>query len=333
MTALSDHTADRTDAAFVVVALYKFTPLPDFASRRQALLDICRKTDVSGTLLLAPEGINGTIAGSRRGIEATVAHIREIPGCADLELKESSARENPFFRMKVRLKDEIVTMGVPGIDPSESAGTYVEPEAWNELISDPDVIVIDTRNAYEVGIGTFKGAIDPETATFREFPEWFKGQDNLSPEALNGKKVAMFCTGGIRCEKATAFVRQQGIEEVFHLKGGILKYLERVPAEESLWEGECFVFDQRVSIKHGLELGSYDICHACRMPLDEQQKASEFYVPGVSCPLCHNAIDAQRRKRFEERQRQMELAKQRGETHIGSARRTPAAVDSRETDG
>ena len=331
MTALSHNAAEKNEPEVVVAALYKFTALPDFASRRQALLDICHRADVSGTLLLAPEGINGTIAGNRRGVDATVAHVRSIPGCADLELKESFARENPFFRMKVRLKEEIVTMGVPGIDPSVSAGTYVEPEAWNELIADPDVILIDTRNAYEVGIGTFKGAIDPETATFREFPGWFKDQENLTPEALRGKKIAMFCTGGIRCEKATAFVRQQGIDEVFHLKGGILRYLERVPAEESLWEGECFVFDQRVSIKHGLELGSYDICNACRMPLDEQQTASELYVPGVSCPLCHDEIDAERRKRFVERQRQMELAKQRGEIHIGSVRKIPAASAS-ETD-
>ena len=332
MTALSYGAEDGTAPGFVVAALYKFTPMPDFAARRQPLLEICRETGVSGTLLLASEGINGTIAGSRSGIDATIEHIRRIPGCADLELKESSARENPFFRMKVRLKDEIVTMGVPGLDPNQHAGTYVEPEAWNELIADPDVVLIDTRNAYEVGIGTFKGAIDPETATFREFPDWFRDQENLSPEALRGKKVAMFCTGGIRCEKATAFVRQQGIDEVFHLKGGILKYLERVPAEESLWEGECFVFDQRVSITHGLELGSYDICHACRMPLDGQDRASAFYVPGVSCPKCHDTIDRARRQRFEERQRQMDLAKQRGEIHIGSTGKRPRAAVG-ETDG
>tara|TARA_R110002012_G_scaffold162367_3_gene324614 strand:- start:2440 stop:3438 length:999 start_codon:yes stop_codon:yes gene_type:complete len=324
LTDASHIAAPVDDVPFVVAALYKFTSLPDFEARQPALLEACRMADVYGTLLLASEGINGTIAGSRSGIDAVLAHIQGIPGCQDMELKESFAYVNPFFRMKVRLKKEIVTMGVPDIDPTESVGTYVEPDAWNELISDPDVILIDTRNAYEVGIGTFKGAIDPDTTSFREFPGWFRGQENLSPEAVRGKKVAMFCTGGIRCEKATAFVKQQGIEDVFHLKGGILKYLETVPLEESLWEGECFVFDQRVSVKHSLEPGSYDMCFACRMPIDEQDKASSLYVPGISCPSCHGTSDARQKRRFEERERQMELAKQRGERHIGSASKAPS---------
>jgi UPF0176 protein len=313
------HSDETNEARFVVAALYKFVSLPDFEAHREALSACCHEADVSGTLLLAPEGINGTIAGSRRGVDTVLAYIRAMPGCDDLELKESFAVENPFYRMKVRLKKEIVTMGVRDIDPAESAGTYVEPEAWNDLISDPDVILIDTRNAYEVGIGSFEGAIDPGTASFREFPQWFKDREELAPEALRGKKIAMFCTGGIRCEKATAFVRQQGIEDVFHLKGGILKYLETVPEDASLWRGECFVFDQRVSIKHGLELGSYDICHACRLPINADHKASPLYVPGVSCPMCHDTGDAKRKRRFEERQRQVELAEQRGETHIGQA--------------
>lgn len=327
LTAPALDSEKKDEARFVVAALYKFVSLPDFETRREALAMCCWEADVSGTLLLAPEGINGTIAGSRQGVDTVLAHIRAIPGCDDLELKESFAVEDPFYRMKVRLKKEIVTMGVPGIDPAESAGTYVEPEAWNDLISDPDVIVIDTRNAYEVGIGSFEGAIDPHTASFREFPDWFRHREDLTPEALRGKKVAMFCTGGIRCEKATAFVRQQGIEDVFHLKGGILKYLETVPEEASLWRGECFVFDQRVSIKHGLELGSYDICHACRLPIDASHKASPLFVPGVSCPMCHDSGDADRKRRLEERQRQVELAEQRGETHIGRTMKPLGAAD------
>lgn len=299
----------------VVAALYKFSLLPDYEALREPLLKACLDAGIKGSLLLAREGINGTVAGSQNGIDALQAAIREILGIEELEYKESFAATNPFYRMKVRLKKEIVTMGVDGIDPNDTVGTYVEPEDWNALISDPDTILIDTRNDYEVGIGTFEGAIDPHTATFREFPDWFKAL----PEAdLEGKKVAMFCTGGIRCEKATAFVRQQGIDDVYHLKGGILKYLETVPEETSLWKGECFVFDQRVSVKHGLELGSYDLCHACRSPLSDADKNADSYVPGVSCPKCHNKTDAKRKTlRFQERQRQMELAEKSGKAHIG----------------
>ncbi len=301
----------------VVAALYKFVTQPDFADRRQPLLDACVNADVKGTLLLASEGINGTIAGSRKGIDAVLAHIRSLPGCADLEHKESHAEGNPFLRMKVRLKKEIVTMGVPGTDPLAIVGTYVAPEDWNELISAPDVITIDTRNDYEVKIGTFEGAIDPKTTTFREFPAWFR---EFRKEHAN-TRVAMYCTGGIRCEKSTAFLKNEGIDEVYHLQGGILKYLETIPKEESLWRGECFVFDQRVSVGHGLELGSYDQCHACRMPISDEDKASEYYEVGVSCPHCHDSHSKEQMHRFTERQKQMELAEQRGQAHLGESQK------------
>jgi UPF0176 protein len=313
LTATVPPVTSAENAPFVVAALYQFTALADFKNLKEPLLEACLTAGVYGTLLLAQEGINGTIAGTRDGIDAALDHIRQIPGCSALEHKESFALENPFYRMKVRLKKEIVTMGVPDIDPNEIVGTYVDPHDWNALISDPDVILIDTRNEYEVSIGTFKGAIDPKTTTFREFPDWFKSQEGLHPK----QKVAMFCTGGIRCEKASAFVKQQCIEDVFHLKGGILKYLETVPKDDSLWDGECFVFDQRVSVKHDLELGSYDMCRACRMPIDDDDKNSAKYVPGVSCPRCYDATDEKQKQRYQARQRQVELAAGRGETHIG----------------
>ncbi|MHA1597332.1 MAG: oxygen-dependent tRNA uridine(34) hydroxylase TrhO [Alphaproteobacteria bacterium] len=300
----------------VVAALYTFAALPDFRDRQAPLLAVCREAGVYGTLLLAHEGINGTIAGPRHGIDAAVAHIRQIPGCGDLQYKESFAETRPFYRMKVRLKKEIVTMGEPDVDPHKMVGTYVDPGDWNALISDPDVIVIDTRNDYEFAIGSFQGAIDPDIATFREFPDWFR--KTIMPEAAKGKKVAMFCTGGIRCEKSTAFAKQLGVEAVYHLKGGILKYLETVPEEDSLWDGECFVFDQRVSIKHGLALGSYDTCHACRRPIDSGDKASAQYEAGVSCPHCHDIYDAKQKQRFRDRQHQVDLADKRGETHFGA---------------
>ncbi len=303
---------------YLVAALYKFTPLPDFETFQSPLLEACNNAHLTGTLLLASEGINGTIAGSRQGLDDVLAHIRRIPGCADIEHKESFARVNPFHRMRVRLKKEIVTMGIPNTDPNVSVGKYIAPEDWNELISDTDVILIDTRNDYEVGIGTFKDAIDPKTTTFREFPEWFRANKEPLGMSAGKTKVAMFCTGGIRCEKATAFVKNEGIDEVYHLKGGILKYLETVPSQESLWEGECFVFDERVSVGHGLALGPYDLCHACRHPIDDQDKASPHFTPGVSCPKCYNEKSDEQRKRFQERQRQMELANKRGERHIGA---------------
>ena len=310
-----------SDSKFVVAALYRFAALPDYKVYQAPLLDVCLSAGVMGTILLAPEGINGTIAGSRDGIDAVLDHIRSLPGCADLDHKESYAQEPPFLRMKVRLKREIVAMGVPEIDPNEVVGTYVDPSDWNDLISDPDTIVIDTRNDYEVSIGTFEKAINPETESFREFPKWVKENERLTPES----KVAMFCTGGIRCEKATAFLKQQGIQDVYHLKGGILKYLETIPEEESLWHGECFVFDQRVSVLHGLEQGRYDMCHACRHPIDETEKRSEKYVPGVSCPKCYDAKSADQRRRYEERQKQMQLAKKSGIKHLGQAQNVGAS--------
>ncbi len=305
-----------------VAALYCFTPFADHAALRAPLLARCEEVGVKGTLLIAHEGINGTIAGSDNAIAAVIGHIHALPGCAGLEVKYSRSPAMPFLRMKVRLKREIVTMGQPGIDPLKSVGTYVAPEDWNALIADPDTIVIDTRNDYEVAIGQFKGAIDPQTPTFRDFPAWFRAERErlLGGETGEGKppRVAMYCTGGIRCEKSTAFLKSEGIEEVFHLKGGILKYLETVPPQESLWEGECFVFDQRVSVGHGLAPGSYGLCHACRRPLSEADMASPLFEEGISCPACHEERSDDQRARYAERQRQTELAEQRGDVHIGA---------------
>ncbi|GAA4041181.1 rhodanese-related sulfurtransferase [Erythrobacter jejuensis] len=292
-----------------VAALYQFTSFADPAALREPLLALCEEVGTCGTLLLAREGINGTIAGSDNAVSAVLAHIRTLPGCADLEVKYSHADTMPFARMKVRLKREIVTMGQPDVDPRASVGRYVDPHDWNDLILDPDTIVIDTRNDYEVMTGQFKGAVDPATESFRDFPAWFRSHRE---ELLEGKKkVAMYCTGGIRCEKSTSFLRQEGIEDVFHLKGGILKYLETVPEDESLWEGECFVFDERVTVKHGLEQGEYSLCRACRRPITDEEMASPDYVEGVSCPYCIGEKTEEQRARYAERQRQRELAKQR----------------------
>lgn len=301
----------------VVAALYKFASLPDYKLMQQPLLDVCNSHGLKGTLLLAQEGINGTVAGSRKGIDSLLQHLRADTRLADIEHKESYADEMPFYRMKVRLKKEIVTLGVPGIDPNKKVGTYVPPEAWNQLISDPDVVLVDTRNSYEYEIGTFKGALDPHTETFREFPEFVS--KHLDPS--KHKKVAMFCTGGIRCEKASSFMLEQGFEEVYHLQGGILKYLEKVPAEESLWQGECFVFDQRVAVKQGLELGEHVLCHSCRHPVSPDETQSPEYEEGVSCPHCFASLSEEKRRSAAERQRQVELAMQRGDTHIGKSQK------------
>ena len=297
----------------LVAALYRFAVFNDPAELQGPLSSIASHHGVKGTLLLAREGINGTIAGTREGIDAVLAHIRKLPGCADIEHKESWAREMPFNRLKVRLKREIVSMGVEDIDPNQIVGTYVEPLDWNELISDPDTVIIDTRNDYEVSIGTFDGAIDPNTKSFREFPGWLNARHN----ELAGKKVAMFCTGGIRCEKATAFAKQAGVDEVYHLRGGILKYLELVPPQDSKWRGDCFVFDERVSVGHGLEPGDHQLCRACRMPLTREDLASEMYEEGVSCAHCHHDRSDEDRARFRQRQHQIMLAKARGEKHLG----------------
>ena len=297
----------------VVCALYKFVTLDDYTLIQPPLLALMLKHDVKGTLLLAQEGVNGTIAGSRSGINAILNYLQSDPRLAALSYKESYTDQPPFLRSRVKLKKEIVTMGVEGIDPKQVVGTYVKPTDWNDLISDPNVLLVDTRNDYEVQVGTFKNALNPKTDSFREFPGYVKQQ--LDPEKHN--KVAMFCTGGIRCEKSTAFLKEQGFDEVYHLEGGILKYLEEVPAEESLWEGECFVFDERVTVNHQLQRGEYDQCNACRMPITEQDKLSEQYQHGVSCPHCFDKTSAQQKARFAEREKQMQLAQQRGEVHIG----------------
>ena len=287
---------------FTVAALYHFTRFPDPAALQAPLQEACDRAGIKGTLLLAGEGINGTIAGSRAGIDAALAHIRALPGCAGLEWKESPAAEMPFARMKVRLKREIVTMGRPDVDPTASVGHYIEAADWNALISAPDVAVIDTRNDYEVEIGTFEGAVDPGTKSFRDFPDWWRE----NAHRFHNKRIAMFCTGGIRCEKSTNFLLGEGIPEVYHLKGGILKYLEDVPAEDSKWQGECFVFDKRVSLGHGLVQGDYDLCHACRRPLSAADKQRPEFEIGVCCHRCADEYSEADRARFRERQRQVE---------------------------
>ena len=299
---------------FTVAALYHFTRVADPAQWQEPILELCQAEGIRGTLLIASEGLNGTVAGSRNGIDKLLAHLRALPGCAALEHKESSASEMPFNRMRVRLKKEIVTMGQPNVDPTASVGHYVGTDEWNELIAAPDVVVIDTRNDYEVGIGTFEGAVDPETKTFRDFPAWWQS----NKDRFHNKRVAMFCTGGIRCEKSTNYLIGQGVEDVFHLKGGILKYLEEVPEEDSKWQGECFVFDQRVSVGHGLVEGSYDQCYACRRPITEADKSRPEYEKGVACHQCIDEYTASDRTRFQERQKQIKLAAKRGEKHIGT---------------
>ncbi len=300
---------------YVIAALYQFTRFDDPTALRGPLLDLCVARGVRGTLLLAHEGINGTIAGTRDAIDALLAHIRTLPGCAALDWKESTARNAPFNRMKVRLKREIVTLGQPDVDPRAAVGHYVEPAEWNELISAPDVVVIDARNDYEVAIGTFQGAVDPGTRSFRDFPAWW--EENRA--RFHNKRIAMFCTGGIRCEKSTNYLLGLGESEVFHLKGGILKYLEEVPADESLWRGECFVFDGRVSVGHGLREGPHELCHACRQPILPADKARPEYERGVSCHLCVEQTTDEQKARFRERQKQVDLAAARGKRHIGMA--------------
>ncbi|SDU16397.1 oxygen-dependent tRNA uridine(34) hydroxylase TrhO [Halopseudomonas salegens] len=298
-------------ATIEVVALYKFVTLEDYQALREPLLTQMLDNGVKGTLLLAQEGINGTIAGEPAGMARVLDWLRSDARLTDLGYKVSVCDEMPFYRTKVKLKKEIVTLGVPGVNPNERVGTYVEAKDWNDLISDPEVLLIDTRNDYEVSIGTFEQAVDPKTKSFREFPEYI--QQHFDP--AKHKKVAMFCTGGIRCEKASSYMLQQGFDEVYHLKGGILKYLEEVPAEQTKWQGECFVFDNRVTVGHDLAPGEYDQCHACRHPISAADKASEQYEEGVSCPHCYDSLPEKTRKRAEERQRQIRLARQRNQPH------------------
>ncbi len=297
----------------VVCALYHFFRFPDYAEWQAPLLSIMKTNKVKGSLLIASEGINGTVAGPREGIDTLLDYLRADERMADLGSKESFSDDYPFLRTKVKLKKEIVTMGVEGIDPNKSVGTYLNAKEWNEVISDPDTLLIDARNDYEYEVGTFKGAVDPNTKSFREFPAYLdeKLGDNKQ------QKVAMFCTGGIRCEKATAYLREKGFDEVYHLKGGILQYLEDTSRDESLWEGECFVFDERVTVDQDLQPGDYDQCHACRRPISDDDKASDKYVLGVSCPHCYDETSDTQKRRFAERQKQIELAKQRGIQHRG----------------
>jgi len=298
---------------FTVAALYHFTNLLDYKNLKSPLSDMCELLEIKGTILLASEGINGTVAGTDIAIIQLIEYLRKDKRLKNLEYKLSKSREMPFYRMKVRLKKEIVTMGVAGVDPNRVVGTYVEPKNWNNLINDPDVILIDTRNDYEVEIGSFKGAINPDTSNFREFPAWV--QDNR--EKLENKKIAMFCTGGIRCEKASSYMKENGFNDVYHLKGGILKYLETQPQKGSLWKGDCFVFDQRVAVKHALKESDYDQCFACRYPITIEDKNSPKYTKGISCPKCHDSLTKEKQESFAERQKQINLSKLRGETHIG----------------
>jgi UPF0176 protein len=292
---------------YTIAALYHFTRFDDPAALKPALLDHCVAQAVKGTLLLAPEGINGTISGPRAGIDAVLSYLRTLPGCADLEWKEATSETPPFPKMKVRIKREIVTMGQPDVDPASKVGNYVTPADWNALINSPDVAVIDTRNDYEVAIGTFDGAVDPKTKSFGEFPAWWEANKHR----FHNKKVAMFCTGGIRCEKSTNYLLGQGVEDVYHLKGGILKYLEEVPQEDSTWQGDCFVFDARVSVGHGLTEGPHILCHGCRQPILPQDMHRPEYEQGVSCHKCHAKTTDWDKDRFRERQKQIKLTEAR----------------------
>lgn len=302
---------------FVVCALYKFVALEDYKAIRQPLLEAMESNGIKGTLLLASEGINGTVSGTQEGIDALLAWLNSDDRFNPISFKLSYHDNQPFYRTKVKLKKEIVTMGVEGIDPRKTVGTYVKPKDWNALISDPDVLLIDTRNDYEIEIGTFEHAVNPNTKTFREFPEYVK--NNLDPK--KNKKVAMFCTGGIRCEKSTAYLKEQGFEEVYHLEGGILQYLEDVPKEDTLWKGDCFVFDNRVAVNHDLEKSEYDQCYACRLPITDDDKASDKYEQGVSCPQCYGTHTDEQIARFREREKQINLARARNEEHVGTEAR------------
>ena len=300
-------------SAVVITALYKFVPLEDYRSLKDALDKLCNQHGLKGTLLLANEGINGTVAGTPQATQALLDYFKNDDRLADMAYKQSYADKVPFFRMKVRLKKEIVTIGLSDVDPRQKVGEYVKPKNWNQLVSDPEVLLIDTRNDYEYEVGTFDGAINPNTNNFREFPQYIR--NNFDPD--KHKKVAMFCTGGIRCEKASSYLLDQGFENVYHLEGGILKYLEEVDRQASLWHGECFVFDQRVTVDHDLKPGGFDQCHGCRRPIAEEDKHSEKYLQGVSCPKCYDGLSDDQKKRFAMREKQIQLAKQRGEAHMG----------------
>ena len=299
----------------LVATLYKFFKVDDLVALQDQLYAICNKNNVMGTILIANEGVNGTISAKPREIEKTLISIQKDDRFSEIEIKYSSANKQPFHKMRVRLKKEIVTIGLPEINPNKTVGTYVKPEEWNDIISDPDVILIDTRNKFEIKIGSFKNALDPRTTSFRDFPEWVKKfkQDKTN----TNKKIAMYCTGGIRCEKASSLMKEEGFNEVYHLQGGILKYLEKIEKEKSLWEGECFVFDDRVCLTENLEVGSYKMCFACRMPITEDELNDDRYEEGISCLYCYDKTTKDKKERFESRQKQIELSKLRGEKHIG----------------
>ena len=299
----------------LVAALYKFVEISDLLSLQDNLYNICEENNIMGTILIADEGINGTISGKHNEIKETISSLTSDDRFSNIEIKYSSTDKQPFHRMKVRLKKEIVTIGLPEINPNKKVGKYVKPEDWNKLISDPNVVVIDTRNKYETKIGSFQNALDPETSSFREFPDWVKKFKNS--ENNTNKKIAMFCTGGIRCEKASSLMKEEGFEDVFHLQGGILKYLETIDKENSLWNGECFVFDQRVCLTDELEVGSYKMCFACRMPITEEEMQNEKYIEGISCIYCYDKTTKEKKERFGSRQKQILLAKERGEKHLG----------------
>lgn len=311
-------TIPETHLPICVAALYKFVPVEDCAAAKAGLMQLCQENGVKGTIILAPEGINGTIAGADEAIAGVLSYIKKWPGCAAIKVKYSRAPAMPFYRLKVRIKREIVTMGQPDIDPLRNAGQYVTPQAWNALICEPETILIDTRNDYEVAVGSFAGAINPATQSFREFPSWFRAERDKLLGNGTPVKVAMFCTGGIRCEKSTAFLKSEGVEEVYHLEGGILKYLEDVQPEDSLFQGECFVFDQRVTVEHGLAVGQHDLCYACRRPLNKASRTSPVFEEGASCPACHDERSDAQRASYRERHRQMKLAAMRGDEHVGA---------------
>lgn len=305
--------------AFKVAALYHFTALSDYEELREPLTSFCDERGIKGTLLLAREGLNGTVAGNALAIDELIAYLKTgnifNNRLSGLDVKFSFSEQAPFRRLKVRLKQEIVTLRAPEADPNKAVGTYVTADQWNEVISDPEMVVIDTRNDYEVAIGSFKGALDPNTQSFTEFKDWVA--THLDPD--QHKKVAMFCTGGIRCEKASSYMLAHGFETVYHLKGGILKYLEEQAEEDSLWEGGCFVFDDRVAVGHDLKPLDYLLCHACRQPLSVEDRAHPDYELGVQCPYCVHQRSEKERARARERQKQMQLAREAGLAHLGDA--------------
>ena len=302
---------------FKVAALYKFSEIDNPLEIQISLKKTLKELSIYGTILVGSEGINGTIASEdKENLNRALIYLRGLQGFEDLDIKFSDSKKNPFIRLKIKLKDEIVSIGDKSIDPLKTVGEYVKPEDWNSLLQEDDILLIDTRNDYEYSIGTFRDSINPKTKKFRDFPKWLKEQD-FTKEDKNNKKVAMFCTGGIRCEKASSFMKNEGFKKVYHLKGGVLKYFESVSKDKSLWDGECFVFDDRVSVKHDLSIGDYDMCHGCRMPITENDKKTKKYIRGVACPNCFDQTTEEQKSRYKSRQKQMELAKQRNQKHLG----------------